>query len=161
MVAGIDKYLMRELAASVEKRKDSWKLDVSSRQAAEASAAPHRERLKKILGVVDPRLPVTELEYVGTTGQPALVAETDRYRVHAVGWPVLAGVDAEGLFLEPKGKPVASAVALPDADMTPEMLVGLAPGVPAQAQFARRLAENGCRVLVPTLIDRQDTWSGN
>ena len=32
------------------------------------------------------------------------------------------------------------------------MLVGLAPGVPEQAQFARRLAENSCRVLVPTLI---------
>src|SRR5262249_39227107 len=73
----------------------------------------------------------------------------------------LEGVDAEGLLLEPKGKPLACVVALPDADQTPEMLVGLAPGVPEQAQFARRLAENNCRVLVPTLIDRKDEYSGN
>ena len=56
---------------------------------------------------------------------------------------------------------MANVVAIPDADWTPEMLVGLAPGVPKESQFARRLAENGCRVLVPALIDRKDTWSGN
>ena len=62
---------------------------------------------------------------------------------------------------EPKGEPVACIVAIPDADQTPEMLVGLAPGLAPERQFARRLAENGCEVLVPVLIDRQDTWSGN
>ena len=40
------------------------------------------------------------------------------------------------------------------------MLAGMAPGVDAGAQYARRLAENGCEVLVPVLIDREDTWSG-
>jgi dienelactone hydrolase len=40
------------------------------------------------------------------------------------------------------------------------MLAGLAPGLEPFAQFARRLAENGCQVLVPVLIDRADTWSG-
>jgi dienelactone hydrolase len=35
------------------------------------------------------------------------------------------------------------------------MLVGLSKGVPREAQFARRLAENGCRVIVPALIDRE------
>jgi len=37
----------------------------------------------------------------------------------------------------------------------------LSPGLAPEAQFARRLAENGCLVLVPTLINREDTWSGN
>src|SRR5207248_4561968 len=55
----------------------------------------------------------------------------------------------------------ACVVAIPDADWTPEMLAGLAPGVPKESQFARILADNGCRVLIPTLIDRKDTWSGN
>jgi dienelactone hydrolase len=161
MVAGIDKYLMRELAASVEKRKELWKLDRSSPAAYVQSVQPHRERLKKILGVTDRLLPVKDLEYVATTEQPALVAEAKNYRVYAVRWPVLEGLDGEGLLLEPKGKPAGCVVALPDADWTPEMLVGLAPGVPRHTQFARRLAENGCRVVVPTLIDRKDTWSGN
>ena len=55
----------------------------------------------------------------------------------------------------------ARIVAIPDADWTPEMLAGLVDGVPAKAQFARRLAENGCQVLVPMLINRDDTFSGN
>ena len=71
------------------------------------------------------------------------------------------GVYGEGLLLEPKGEAVACVVAIPDADQTPEMLAGLAPGLAPERQFARRLAENGCAVLVPVLIDRQDTWSAN
>jgi dienelactone hydrolase len=183
MVAGIDSYLDRELAAAVEKRASLWKLDTSSPGAYSRSLGPYRDRLRRLLGVVDRRVPVTEVEYVAAGGPPAPVAKADGYRVFAVRWPVLEGVDGEGLLLEPKSKPVACVVALPDADWTPEMLVGLAAGPKAQfltgeparaaafdtwwdaawpeAQFARRLAENGCRVLVPVLIDRQDTWSGN
>ena len=59
------------------------------------------------------------------------------------------------------GQPVGQVVALPDADQTPEQLVGLAAGIAPQSQFARRLAENGFRVIVPMLIDRSDEWSGN
>jgi hypothetical protein len=64
-------------------------------------------------------------------------------------------VDGEGLLLEPSKPPIARVVALPEADWTPEMIAGLAPGLPPQTQFARRLAENGCLVLVPVLLDRQ------
>src|SRR5262245_41291406 len=155
MVEGIDKYLMRELAASVEKRKEFWKPDFSSVEAYTKSVEPNRERLRKLLGVVDKRITPVEMDYVATTTQPALVAETDAYKVYAVRWPVLEGIDGEGLLLEPKGKAVACVVAIPDADWTPEMLVGLAPGVPKESQFARRLAENDCRVIVPVLIDRK------
>src|SRR5438105_6155555 len=62
MVAGIDKYLTRELAASVEKRKQFWKLDTSSPGAYAKSVQPNRERLKKILGVVDARVSFNDLE---------------------------------------------------------------------------------------------------
>src|SRR5438132_13330304 len=86
MVAGLHKYLDRETAASVEKRKQLWKPDFSSPEAYAKSAQPNRERLKKILGVVDKRLPPA-MELVATTDQPALVAETERYRVYAVRWP--------------------------------------------------------------------------
>src|SRR4051812_36280246 len=57
MVAGLHKYLDRELTVSVEKRKQFWKPDFSSPEAYAKSVQPNRERLKKILGVVDPRLP--------------------------------------------------------------------------------------------------------
>src|SRR4029077_19452416 len=105
--------------------------------------------------------PIKQLEYVGGTGQKAEVAETKTYTVYAVRWPVLSGVYGEGLLLEPKGKAKACVVVIPDADQTPEMWAGLAPGLGADGQFARMLAEAGCRVVVPTLINRQDTWSGS
>ncbi|HOW18742.1 MAG TPA: hypothetical protein PLC79_06860 [Phycisphaerae bacterium] len=101
------------------------------------------------------------MHLVATTTRPARIADRDGYTVEAVRWPVLDGVDAEGLLLQPRGRPIARIVALPDADWTPEMLAGLEPGIDTPGQFARRLAENGCQVLIPVLIDRRDTWSGN
>jgi dienelactone hydrolase len=160
MVDGIHTYLDREIAASVAKRKDFWKPDFSSPEAYLKSIEPNRERLRKYLGVVDKRLPAN-LEYVGGPDQPSLVGETDKYKVFAVRWAVLPGVDGEGLLLEPKGKTLGNFVAIPDADQTPEQVVGLAPGVTAPAQFARVLAELGFRVLVPTLIDRKDDFCVN
>ncbi len=160
MVEGIDKYLTRALEASVAGRAQFWKPDFSSPKAYATSVQPNRDRLKKILGVVDQRLQM-QMDQVAPTDRPALVGETARYKVYTVRWPVLPGVDGEGLLLEPAGKATANVIALPDAAWTPEMAVGLVPGVDKQAQFARRLAENGCRVLVPTLVDRQDTWSGS
>lgn len=161
MVAGIDKFLMREIDQSVSAREKLWHRDFSSREAYEKSVGPNREDFRRYIGAVDPRLPVKALEYVNGTGSPAQVAATDRYRVFAVRWPVFDGVYGEGLLLQPTGDPVARIVAIPDADQTPEMLVGLAAGLPAEAQFARRLAENGCEVIVMTLVNRQDTFSGN
>jgi len=161
MLAGMDAYLTRAISASVELRQQHWAQDFSSHDAYIRSIERNRGRLRKILGVVDPRIPIREIEYVGSTATPSLVAKTDGYSVYSVRWAVLPGVNGEGLLLEPNGPPVGRVVALPDADWSPEQLVGLAPGVPRESQFARRLAENGFQVLVPVLIDRQDTWSGS
>ncbi len=161
MVDGIDRFVMREIAASVESRDELWNRDYNSPEAYVESVAPNREHFLRIIGAVDQRVPVAALEYVSGTDSPALVAQGDGYSVYAVRWPVFEGVYGEGLWLEPDGEPTAQIVALPDADWTPEMLVGLSPGLTPEAQFARRLAEQGCRVLVPVIIDRSDTWSGN
>ena len=124
MVEGIDKYLMRELAASVEKRKQYWKPDFSSKEAYTKSVQPNRERLKQILGVVDKRVSPVVMEYVGEGTPSPLVAETESNRSYTVRWPVLPGVYGEGLLIEPKGPVFAQVIALPDADWTPEMVVG-------------------------------------
>lgn len=161
MVAGIDQFLTREIEHSVARRQSHWRRDFSSREAYDQSVEPNRQRLRKIIGAVDERLPVRALEFVGGTDNPSQVAETDLYTVRAVRWPVLEGVHGEGLWLQPKGDATARIVMIPDADQTPEMLVGLSPGLPPERQSARRLAEHGCEVLVPVLINRDDTWSGN
>jgi dienelactone hydrolase len=161
MVDGIHRYLIQRTAASIETRQMLWHRDFSSRWAYEMSVAPNRERFGKVIGLIDKRIPYAAPNIEATLGNPSIVASADGYNVHSVRWPVFENVDAEGLLLEPTGTPLARVVALPDADWSPETLTGLAPGIPPEAQFARRLAENGCLVLVPTLINRKDTWSGN
>jgi dienelactone hydrolase len=159
MVEGIDRYLDRQLANSPRLRDERWQADPSSPAAYEASLNPRREKLARVLGVVDRRLP-PELELVATTDRPAVVAETERFKVSNVRWAVLPGLHAEGLLLEPKEKLKANVIVIPDADQPPEMLVGLMDGVPPASQIGRRLADRGARVLIPTLINRQDTYSG-
>jgi len=160
MVEGINEYLLRATAASIAQRAALWNRDYASVERYERSIAANRERLRKIIGAADPRLPVTAIEFEGTTSTPALVAAGKNYKVYAVRWPVMEGVTAEGLLLDPNQAPRARIVAIPDADWSPEMLAGLAAGLHPAEQFARRLVENGCQVLIPVLIDRQDTWSG-
>jgi dienelactone hydrolase len=156
LVEGVDKFLLREIDKSVERRAQHWKRDFSSPEAYEKSIEPNRKRLAHILGVRDARVPFDAPELVGTAAQPALVGKGDGYDIFAVRWPAFGDVHGEGLLLVPTGdrKKVADVVAVPDADQTPEQIAGLADGVPKESQFARRLAESGCRVLVPVLIDR-------
>jgi dienelactone hydrolase len=156
MVAGIDRFLTRQTQQSIKKRQALWSRDFSSPSRYEQSVAPNRARLAKILGVVDPRQKFDALEYIATTRQPALLGRAGDVEIYAVRWPVVGPIFGEGLLLKPSGKPVVDVVALPDADQTPEMICGLADGVPSESQFALRLAQSGCRVLVPALVDRSD-----
>ncbi len=161
MVAGISKFFDRELVSSVEGRARFWKPDFSTRATYNQSVQPNRERFARIIGAVDPRLPKVNLEYVATSTSPAKVADTDRFVAYAVRWPVFDDMHGEGLLLVPKGRVFARVVAIPDADQTPETIAGLAPGLPTELQYARRLAENGCQVIIPTLASRSDTFSGS
>lgn len=161
MVAGIGRFLDAETRAAPGERAAWWQTDFTSRDAYEKSVAANRERFARMIGVVDPRVARPEMELVATVSVPAKVAETERFTVSAVRWPVLDRVWGEGLWLQPKGRVIARVVAIPDADQTPEMISGVAPGRGAAAHYARRLAEQGCEVLVPTILDRADTHSGN
>ena len=156
MVDGIDRFLLREIDQSVARRAAFWQRDGSSPEAYQASLEPNRRRLAHILGVRDQRTVFDGLTLVGTTARPSLVAQSAAFRVFAVSWPVIGTIEGEGLLLVPvEGPPRADVIAIPDADQTPEMLCGLAEGIPVASQYARTLAESGCRVLIPTLIDRQ------
>jgi dienelactone hydrolase len=165
MVDGIRRFLLLKTQMQAARRTQLWNRDYSSRENYERSVAVNRDRLRHIIGAVDERTNSPDLKLAGPF--PVRFAQEEGYRIDSVRWSVLpsatadaAGLSAEGLLLEPTKPPVARVVALPDADWTPEMLVGLVPGVSPQAQFARRLVENGCQVIVPVLINRDDTFSG-
>ncbi len=162
MVEGLHRHLLQLTSESVEARAARWNQDYSTHTAYEASIEPNRNRLRQLIGLIDERVPDSTPHLELSLKSPSAYIEGKGYMAASARWPVLEGVDAEGLLLIPSThNPRACIVALPDADWTPEMLVGLAPGVPPQAQFARRLAENGCKVMIPTLINRSDEWSGN
>jgi dienelactone hydrolase len=164
MVDGIDRFLTRETERTLQTRAQFWHRDFSSPAACAESIRPNREHLAKIVGLTDPREHPAALEFLSTTAHPSLLARTQSFEVHVVRWSALrrpdAQVDSEGLLLIPtRDAPMADVIAIPDADQTPEQLIGLTPGIPVESQFPRRLAESGCRVLIPTLISRSATFS--
>lgn len=98
-------------------------------------AKPTRERLAYILGATEP-LVRRPMERLGN---------------HRVRWQVLDSLYGEGILLEPKGPPKLFIVAIPDAGETPE---AFAQGAPAT------LVAAGAAVLIPQIMDREDTFSG-
>ena len=155
LVAGVDKFLLRETDLSAEKRARFWHRNFSSPENYSLSIATNRQRLAHILGVRDARVATPDLQVLASVDQPVLVGQGVGYEIRAVRWPAFGNVHGEGLLLTPTGRePVAEVIAIPDAGQTPEQICGLQDGVAIESQFARRLAESGCRVLVPMVIDR-------
>lgn len=167
MLDGAHKFIERKIQNSVQQRAALWRRDLSSRSAYEKSVDPNRQHFMKLIGVVDKsqppssynvgfaeKYPQPSMEKYASGNDDVLVAETSRYRVYQVRWPVFSRVSGEGLLLEPKSAAAATIIAIPDASQQPEQLVGLSNGVPAASQYARHLAENGFRVLVPVIVGR-------
>ena len=148
MVDGNPSYLLRETMSQSAAREQFWSRDFFSAARYGQSVEPNRQSLRRIIGAVDPRAAAQPPQLIANFGQPAELAHAPGYKVYAIRWrvfdPVTAdsdGMHAEGLLLQPEQQ-VARVVALPDADCTPEMLTGLAPGLPPAAQFARLVAEH-------------------
>lgn len=170
IIDGVRLYHEERLVSLKSQRENYWKRDFTSKEAYDRSVEPQRSRLREILGAIDEREPVTL-----TKG--SRVSETDTYIVWEIRWTVLKEISlkpslqewplmdvptqvfGEGLLLEPKNKSRGYVVALPDADQSPESLVGLQPGIRNASQFARHLVENGFTVVVPVIIDRSNRWS--
>ncbi|KAA0135826.1 hypothetical protein FYZ48_16985 [Gimesia chilikensis] len=163
MVAGIDDYALRALAESPQLRPQKWNYDFASHAAFIESIKDNRARFKKIIGAVDPRVSGPGFELLSTTEKSSVLAVDgdSKFKIHAVRWQVLDGMTATGLLLQPTGEIKARVVALPDADWTPEMFVGLKPGVPKSAQIPLALAARGIQVVIPTLISRDAQHSGH
>lgn len=112
---------------------------------------PRPQNLAKLLGVVDPRVTQKpDLELVGTLQVPALRATHRHFKAFAVRWPVLDGITAEGILLQPSGPVRERIVAIPDAGVQPEQFTTM-----------QQHATKGAQVLIPLLIDRDSKWSGN
>lgn len=155
MMDGAHRFVERQIDEVQARSGRFWTHDATSAPAWNTAVQANRDRLREIIGVVDARLP-PGLERFGDDDNPALVADAPGYRVYQVRWPVVDGVTAEGLLVRPaSGPPAARVVVVTDVDQTPEQVMGLAPGLPPERQFARRLAESGCELLIPALVPRE------
>ncbi len=167
MVDGIDRFLLKQIEQVKAERAKHWNYDTTSLESYVGSIQPHRHRLGVLLGLRDQRVEPQAPYAAGRWDDPKVLAECDAYRVYRIRWPVLAdpapananltSIHGEGLLLVPTQKIIANVIALPDANQTPEQIAGLVAGVPPGAQFAKHLAERGCRVVVPMLINRERT----
>ena len=167
MVEGIHRFLLAETQRQAADREQLWNRDYTSPQRYAQSVSPNRERFRRIIGAVDPRADFSGPEVLTEFPGQSEIAHGAGYKIYAIRWQIFAPVTADssemwasGLLLQPNDGLTARVVAIPDADWTPEMLAGITAGVPSEAQFARRLAENGAQVVVPLIINRADTYSG-
>lgn len=152
LMDGAHRFVERQIELSVTRRPAFWAAaDAPAEEWADAIKR-NRDRLKTVLGVVDERLP-PRIEYFGNTPERTIAYLHESYSVAQVRWPVVDGVWGEGLYILPK-QPVAAVVLVPDADQTPEQLLGMTKGVPDESQIARRLIANNVAVLIPALVSR-------
>ncbi|MBB5039170.1 alpha/beta hydrolase family protein [Prosthecobacter dejongeii] len=149
MVEGIDRFLLRQTELAKEKRASYWNRDFTSPSAYEVSVQPNRMRLKEILGVVDPRLPISALDFVSDTQTSAVVLESATVTVSRVRWRVFEGVHGEGLLIQPKGAVLSRIICLPDADTPPEKMLDA------------MLVNAGAQIVIPMLISRDSSYSGS
>ena len=163
MVDGMKRFLDREGASNEVRRADLWKWNGEkfTLETYVHRFDSNRIRLRERLGLNDPRDargPVTLRHSAAITGAPAVapgeLARGTGFRAYAVSWTVFRGVEGEGLLLLPDGEAKGDVIAVPDCETTPEQFAGLAPGLQPSQQLARLCAEQGCRVIVPCLIDR-------
>ena len=150
MVAGISRFLDRQIESAVQQR---------PKQQLDPPLV--RKQLRKAVGAVDPLLPFEGLQFISNTTRDSLRYRDAHMEIHAVRWPVFKNVHGEGLLITPTGSIRARVVAIPDADQHPEQIAGIAPGIKPESQFGRRLAAAGCQVVIPALINRSDEFSGS
>ncbi|MBA61601.1 MAG: hypothetical protein CMJ76_04475 [Planctomycetaceae bacterium] len=155
LVDGVDRFLLQQLQSTIEARARYWNRDTSSADAYVKSVTANRDRLAEITGVVDDRKEFADLDIVARTEGSVEAAKSDLFTAYNVRWPSVRDINAVGLFLKPAKPNGAYVIAIPDADQTPEMISGLAEGIPAAQQFARRFAESGFTVVVPAVISRE------
>jgi dienelactone hydrolase len=140
-------YFLRQIEAARTARDRMWKPDFSSPEAYEKSLAPHRARLRTMLGLgeTNPTIGPAKVE---------VVAESPTCRISRVAIPMSLGLTARGLLIQPTtpGRhPVV--VACYDADTWPEEGAGLGRNT-EPAEGLHDLIARGATVYVPQSIER-------
>jgi dienelactone hydrolase len=152
-----------DLAVRMVDKIDHW-LDgeIKANREAGTDLGGTREELARKLGLTLDARPADNA-FVYSARRKGPVGHGRGYTIRQVRWRAFGELDAVGLLLEPnEGQPRADIIALADAGQPPEEICGLAPfgNEGRTTPFAGRMAMNGCRVLVPVLIERSGERHG-
>lgn len=160
MVNGINDFLIQETGRRTLQRASRWQRNFSSAVAFDRSISKERAELKKLLGVTDERIqPVLQIATRNDL-TPYTIVEKE-YTVSAVRWTVMNNLSAEGILIIPAKKVKARAMIIPDAGIEPEALAGMLKGTGTGSASVLALAKSGVEILIPVLINRDYTYSGN
>ncbi|MFP6762756.1 MAG: hypothetical protein VB858_04035 [Planctomycetaceae bacterium] len=153
LMNGAHRFVERKIEQAAQARSQYWPAKDASRDVWNQSARSHRTRLRRIIGAVDERL-TPHMEYFGSTPEQTVAYRNVNFHVGQVRWRVLNGVWGEGLLISPEEPAIAGVVLIPDADQTPEQLLGMTPGKCPESGLARRLIAARVEVLIPALVPR-------
>jgi len=161
MVEGIRIHLKRKTAQTPEIRlKTSAQARQEGPQAVGRLRQQRLEKFRTSLGVAEKLAPKTSLSWTGGPDQQALIAEKDGIKASRVSWNVLDDLRWEGILIEPASRPVAGCVLWPNAGQSPEEAAGLVAGK-QENEIGWSMAARGCRVIIPVILGRDHTFSGN
>ncbi|MFT7032685.1 MAG: dienelactone hydrolase [Cyclobacteriaceae bacterium] len=153
LIDSCDVFLLNQIDLSVERRQKHWQRDFSSASAYENSIKKNRTHFTEIIGVKEERLPFSKPTLINKVGESKL------FTISEVRWPVFEQVNSEGLLVTPNNGRVTDAIiVIPDAEQTPEELMGISGNLPPEKQIARVYAEKGYQVLIPAVIDRKTKY---
>ena len=158
ILSGSSRFLDQQLAAArVARHQRLSQILRSSPDVRDTALSDLRLRLQYIIGGDDARLPDTTPTTIAPVGEPVELASGGGLIVHELRWPVLEGLEAEGILVLPaRPTPRGTIILLPDADTDPAALAGLLDGNDdASAGMALQLASTGCQVIIPRTISRQ------
>ncbi len=167
MMDSAHRFVEKKITESVKTRWQTWRQDSTNDSEFAKSILKNRQHFKSIIGVVEDRLP-PRLEFFSDQTTPSngtpttsLVAKLEKFEIHQVRWDVIDGIVAEGLYVIPKVSLKLGAdqspglVLIPDADNTPEDILGMTRKLPAGQQIGLRFASAGFRILIPVTISRE------
>ncbi len=162
MVEGIHRHFDKMLAESVKTRDVAWRKSRTDQN----SLAERRERLRRHLGIAPgERTSASKgrFEYVsaGPIGEPNPKIGTNRTRIDSVRWEVASDVWMQGHLVRPNRlENVEESGTIRFLGIVLDNGTG-SDGPDDGLRIAVRLAEAGGLILVPALLDRKDTWSGD
>lgn len=159
MVEGIHHFLVNTIEEKTDERTARW-IEALEESNSEVFLSENRAFLKERLGVAQER-DQPKMEMMVDSFLNPLKITTEKVTIQAVRWNVYDELYSEGIYLKPHSTVRARIIIIPDADLLPEDLAGFTKGSGSRLGVASRLAEQGFEVLVPTLINREDTYSGS